>query len=132
MACSLLKALTQTDRIRWVSWESTAKALEQRGVPRRFSTSSPICLTANKWDSSNPDMAAIRDRSTPVAFYPSAETIHKRVQELGWCDETIWRFIGKHLPKIPQPSMREYQNGMTYKKAGMKWQEKLLKLWGGQ
>jgi hypothetical protein len=129
MACSLLKALTQTDRVRWVSWESTAKALEQRCVPRRFSTSSSICLTANKWDSSNPDMAAIQDRSTPVAFYPSAETIHKRVLELGWCDETIWKFIGKHLPKIPQPSMREYQNGMTYKKAGMKWQEKLQKRW---
>jgi len=129
-ACSLMKALTQTNRTRSVSWESTSKVLDERAVPRRFQTSSPICMIANKWDGTDPDMAAVQDRSTPVAFYPSAETIHKRVGELGWCEKTVWQFIGKHLSKIPQPSMREYQNGMTYKKAGMKWQEKLLKLWG--
>ena len=131
-ACSLMKALTQTNHTRSVSWESTSKVLDERGVPRRFRTSSPICMIANKWDGTDPDMAAVQDRSTPVAFYPSAETIHERVGELGWCDGTVWKFIGKHLSKISQPSMREYYNGMTYRKAGMRWQEKLLKLWGVQ
>jgi excisionase family DNA binding protein len=46
MACSLMKALTQTEKTRSVSWESTTKALEERMVPRRFETSSPICLIA--------------------------------------------------------------------------------------
>lgn len=132
MACSLMKALTQTDKNRSVSWESTAKTLDERNVPRQFLTTSSICLIANKWDGSDPDMAAIQDRSMPVAFYPSAETIHKRVNELGWCDADVWKFVGQHLAIIRQPSMREYFQGMTYRKAGMKWKEKLLKLWESQ
>lgn len=129
MACSLMKALTQTETTRSVSWESTTKALDERSVPLHFETSSPICLIANMWDGSNPDMAAIQDRSLPVAFYPSAETVHDRVLELRWCNKEITKFIGSHLAEIPQPSMREYYQAMTYRKAGMDWREKLLKIW---
>ena len=75
-ACSLIKALTQTEDIRSVSWESPVKYLVERGVPRKFTTSSPICLIANLWDVADADYAAIQDRSLPVAFCPSAETIH--------------------------------------------------------
>jgi excisionase family DNA binding protein len=130
MACSLMKALTQTEKTRSVSWESTAKSLDERNVPRQFETTSPICLIANQWSGSDADMAAIQDRALPVAFYPSAETIHKRVLELGWCDDAVSKFIGQHLAKIPQPSMREYYQGMNYRKIGMNWKGKLLKIWG--
>tara|TARA_R110002111_G_scaffold100975_1_gene156369 strand:+ start:14071 stop:14964 length:894 start_codon:yes stop_codon:yes gene_type:complete len=129
LACSLMKALTQTEKVRSLSWESTAKALEERNVPRQFETSSPICLIANLWSGSDADMAAIQDRALPVAFYPSAKTIHDRVLELGWCDKDVCKFIGQHLAKIPQPSMREYYQAMTYRNIGMNWREKLLKLW---
>lgn len=129
MACSLMKALTQTEKIRSVSWESTAKILDERNVPRRFETSSPICLIANQWDGADADMAAIQDRALPVAFYPSAETVHNRVLKLRWCDKDVSDFIEKHLAEIPQPSMREYYQAMAYRKAGMDWQEKLLKIW---
>lgn len=129
MACSLMKALTQTEEKRSVSWESTSKALAERKVPRRFEASSAICLIANQWVGSDPDMAAIQDRSLPVAFYPSADAIHARVLELGWCEKQVFKFIEVHLSDIPQPSMREYYQAMTYRKAGMDWREKLLKIW---
>jgi len=129
-ACSLMKALTQTDQVRSVSWESTTTSLDKRSVPRQFVTASRICLIGNTWDSDDPNMLAVQDRSMRVAFCPSAETIHKRVKQLGWCDPAVWQFIGDHLAKVPQPSMREYYHGMTYRKAGMKWQDKLKKLWG--
>lgn len=129
LACSLMKALTQTESVRSLSWESTAKTLDDRNVPRRFETSSPICLIANLWSGSDADMAAIQDRALPVAFYPSANTIHDRVLELGWCDKDVCKFIEQHLAVIPQPSMREYYQAMAYRKIGMDWQEKLLKLW---
>lgn len=132
IACSLMKALTQTEQTRSISWESTTSTLDKQKVPRQFSTSSSICLIGNKWDGSDPDMAAIQDRALPVAFYPSAEAIHDRVRELGWCDKAVWKFIGKHLAKIPEPSMREYHNGMGYKKAGMQWEKKLMKVWESQ
>src|SRR5690606_19437496 len=48
LACSLTKALTQTEPVRCVSWESTTKVLEEKGIPNQFSTSSPVCLIANQ------------------------------------------------------------------------------------
>lgn len=129
-ARSLLKALTQTDPVRMITWETTGAQLHKEKVPSQYETASPICLIANKWDSTDLDMAAIQDRATPVAFVPSAETIHKHVQLLGWCDKTVSNFVGKHLTQIPQPSMREYFHGMQYKKSRMQWQDKLLKRWG--
>ena len=131
IACSLIKALTQTEEIRNVSWESTAKVLEDRDVPRKYKTSSPICLIANMWDATNADYAAIQDRALPVAFFPTAETIHNRVIELGWCkDREILNFVGEHLSEIPQPSMREYYQAGCYKRAGMNWKKKLQAIWG--
>lgn len=125
----LVKALTQTKEIRSVSWESTTSILVKENVPRQYFTTSPICMIGNQWKSTDPDMAAVQDRSLPVAFFPSAEEIHKRVEKLGWCSPVVWKFIGKHLGEINQPSMRDYRNGMTYRKIGMDWQQKLHKRW---
>lgn len=130
ISCSLIKSLTQTEEEKHVSWESTSKILEDRNVPREFTTRSPICLIGNRWDASNDDYAAIQDRALPVAFFPSAETIHNRVIELGWCnDPEIIAFIGENLANIPQPSMREYYNAMRYKRAKMDWRKKLIGIW---
>ena len=74
-------------------------------------------------------MAAIQDRASPVAFYPSAEEIHERVGELGWCDAEVYSFVGENLANVPQPSMRHYHQGMKLRDANMKWRQKLLRLW---
>lgn len=129
-ATSLMKAMTQTEKFKSISWESTVKYLETRNVPTSFETSSPVCFIANSWSDSDPDMAAITDRSSPVAFYPSAKTIHEEVIRGGWCEKDVLKFVEAHLSEIPQPSMREYYQGMVYKNSGMEWQQKLLKLWG--
>lgn len=131
-ACSLMKALTQTSGKRVVSWLTTAKTLTNLGVPEQFSTTSQVCLIGNKWNGADPDMAAVQDRALGVAFYPSAETIHKQVKKLGWCDPTVWKFIGQNLSMIDQPSMRDYVHGMEYQLARMDWKKKLLRKWGAQ
>lgn len=129
LACSLLKALTQTEKTKSVSWESPTKLLEERYVPRQYETTSPICMIGNMWDASNADFAAIQDRALPVAFFPSAETIHNRVIELGWCDTEVVDFIGRNLSEIPQPSMREYYMAQSYKGFASDWREKMLAIW---
>ena len=131
-AASLVKALTQTEAAKMLSWESTTRTLEQRGVPRHFTTGSPVCLTANRWNASDADLAAVQDRSTPVAFFPSAGAIHDRVRELGWCRRDVWAFVGRHLGDIPQPSMRDYHQAMTLRAAGLDWERKLLARWTGR
>jgi excisionase family DNA binding protein len=130
-AVSLMKSLTQTEDVRSVSWESTVRALKDRNVPPSYTTKSPICFIANYWNASNVDMAAVQDRSLPVAFVPTDETIYKRVVELGWCkDKAILAFIRGHLGDIPQHSMRDYYNAQSYKRMGVDWRKKLLTIWG--
>lgn len=131
LSCSLIKALTQTEENKAVSWENpNSKLLDIKEIPRSFTTKSPICLIGNGWNSKNNDYAAIQDRALPVAFFPDAETIHARVIELGWCkDQEIISFIGDNLATIPQPSMREYYNAMRYKRAKMDWRRKLFTIW---
>lgn len=131
IALSLMKALTQTDDVKHVSWESTTKQLVEKGVPTEFNTRSPICMIANTWDAMNADFIAVQDRAMCVAFFPSAHSIHSRVIELGWCqDKEVVKFVEKHLDLIEQPSMRDYYMGAKYKKLGMDWKQKLLRLWG--
>ena len=130
IACSLMKSLTQTEKVKNVCWESTSKVLDDRNIPTQFTTQSPICMIANMWTAGNPDMAAVQDRSMPVAFYPCASEIHERVAQLRWADSEVYEFIGNNLSLIPQPSMRDYYNGEKYKLAGMDWRSKLLKIWG--
>jgi hypothetical protein len=129
-SCSLIKALTQTEDEKAVSWENpNSTMMDAREIPRSFTTRSPVCLIGNTWDRRNDDYMAIQDRALPVAFYPTAETIHGRVQELGWCDADVLAFIERNLANIPQPSMREYYNGMRYKRAKMDWRQKLYAIW---
>jgi excisionase family DNA binding protein len=141
IACSLLKALTQTDANKHVSWESPTEILDKREIPREYVTSSPICMIANTWSAHDADMAAIQDRALPVAFIPSAQTkptvldvvgpdYHHRAAEVPVVDEFV-DFIGEHLCDIPQPSMREYYQGGVYKRAKMDWRKKLTAIWEG-
>jgi hypothetical protein len=131
LSCSLMKALTQTEKKgKHISWESPTKILEDREVPRDYVTKSPICMIGNMWDSKNADYAAIQDRALPVAFCPTAQTIHDRVLELGWCkDKEITTWIGERLTDCPQPSMRHYYSAGCYKRAGMDWRKKLQATW---
>lgn len=130
-AASLIKALTQTDDTKHISWESTIAYLQEREVPRQYTTNSKICLIGNVWNSTDADFAAVHDRAMPVAFVPSAETIHARVLELGWVgDKEITDFIGENLANIPQPTMREYYHAKQLKKFSKVWQSKMLKIWG--
>jgi len=139
-ATSLVKSLTQTRATdKGVSWESPMmfKLLEREGVPTSYKHSSPICLIGNEWDPKNANMYAIQDRALRVAFFPTIEAIHKRTDELRrmgvWVvDDDVYNFIGNNFDKIPHPSMREYYNGMLYKKITPDWRVKMLKIWSQQ
>ncbi len=132
-AQSIVKCLCQTNKTRQVCWESSTKVLDDRAVPRCYETQSHICFIGNKWEESNVDMLAIRDRAAGgrVAFYPSPEEIHNRVLEQGWCrDKEILSFVAQHMHKIPQMSMRTYHDALVWQESGMDWRKKCLAVWG--
>jgi hypothetical protein len=121
----LLKSLCQSEEVKSLCWQTNAAALEQRGVPHSFETTSRVLIIANQWKSLNPDVAALEDRAHCVQFTPPAREIHR--QAATWFkDDEIFAFIADHLHLMEHHSLRTYVLASEQKQAGLDW--KLLVL----
>jgi hypothetical protein len=120
----LLKALSQTDPEKTVSWETQAAALDREEVPRSFQTRSQLCILANSRFVSE-DARALEDRGHVLVFDPSALEVHK--QAAHWFrDHEVFEFVANHLHLFSQHSFRTYVNASERKKAGLPWQSAVL------
>ena len=127
-AVRLLKCLCQTEERKVVAWQSYAKALEQEGIPRRFSTRSPVIIIANDWRTLNANVRALEDRGHLLLFEPSALEVHLRTA--GWFqDQEVFDFVAENLHLIDEPSMRHYVIGQELKTAGFDWKSRLRERW---
>ena len=113
----LLKSLCQTETLKALSWESNATALEARGIPRRFTTTSPLALIANRWTTANEDVAALEDRGHMIHFDPSPLEIHLNAAEWFW-DQEVFDFVGSHMHLARRHSLRSYYLAYEQKRAG--------------
>ena len=132
-AVSILKALTESERRKLVSWKKAATQLEER--ERSFWTSSPVAILCNRMPKINADTAAIFDRAKAIIFEPSAQEVHAYVGTY-WREKNprhadIYDYIGANLDKILRPSARLYEQAVEEKEAGAKWQEFLIRRWHG-
>jgi hypothetical protein len=121
----LLKALCQTDPVKAVSWESDAKTLDRRGIPKRFQTTSRVAIIANQWRSSDVDAAALEDRGHCLRFTPNPVEIHRRAATWFW-DQEVFDLIADHLHLVEQHSLRTYVLAAELKQAGMDWRSAVL------
>lgn len=121
----LLKALCQSDPQKSLSWQSDARTLERRGVPRQFSTSSRVAIIANEWRTLNADVAALEDRGHLLLFEPAAPEVHLRAAEFFW-DQPIFDFVADHLHLMSSPSLRTYVLAWELKRAGLDWRQGVL------
>jgi hypothetical protein len=131
----MLMSLCETDqsarRIAWYGSDSqlwVTKGKKKHRVPQEFSTTSRICIICNEWDILTKKLGALLDRGTVVFFDPDPAEIHRYVRQ--WFqDEEVYRFIGKHLDKIPQHSIRLYVQAAEQKRMGLDWKNVLLETW---
>lgn len=121
----LLKALCQSDTPRTVQWQTQARELDRRNVPREFSTTSPVALIANDWQSQNPNVRAIEDRVHLLDFRPTAKEIHQEASKWYW-DQEIFDFVARHLGILHEPSFRIYVRASELKAAGLDWRSMVL------
>jgi hypothetical protein len=120
----LLKALSQTDPEKTVSWETQAAALDREEVPRSFQTRSQLCILANSRFVSE-DARALEDRGHVLVFDPSALEVHQ--QAAHWFrDQQVFEFVANHLHLLSQHSFRTYVNAAERKQAGLPWQSAVL------
>lgn len=121
----LLKQLCQSEPSRLLGWYSDPQYLERRGIPRTFTTSSPVAIIANRWSTMNADVAALEDRGHMIVFDPSPSEIHQQAA-LWFHDQEVFNFISDHLHLIAAHSFRTYLLALELKKARMDWRRTIL------
>jgi hypothetical protein len=124
-AVRLLKCLCQSDPVKTISWNSEARTLTKRNIPRQFSTTSKVAIIANDWRQVNLDIAALEDRGHRIEFAPDAAEVHRTVADWFW-DQEVFDFVGQRLPIIQRPSFRHYLRAAELKQAGMDWRLSVL------
>lgn len=103
----LLKSLCQTDPLKTVAWHTDAAGLDREGVPRKFVTTSRVCIIGNQWRTTNADVVALEDRGHAVVFQPDAFEVHREAARWFW-NQDVFTFVGDHLHLIKRPSLRNY------------------------
>ena len=121
----LLKQLCQSEPSHLVGWYSDPQCLERRGMPSKFSTSSPVAIIANRWSTANADVAALEDRGHMIVFDPPAIEIHRQAA-LWFHDREVLDFISEYVHLIAHHSFRTYLLASELKKAGMDWKRAIL------
>jgi len=121
----LLKALAQTEKVKRLCWQTDARTLDRRGIPREFTTTSRAVIIANEWKSLNADVAAVEDRGHFLLFEPAAVEVH--CQAGGWFwNQEVFDFVADHLHLLSHHSLRTYVLAWELKKAGMDWRKGVL------
>ncbi|WP_435017978.1 ATP-binding protein [Tundrisphaera sp. TA3] len=119
-AVAVLKAATDSRRIRKVAWHSTSRELSAQGIPREFDTKSQVCIVANEWEGLDKNLGALEDRGILLRFAPPPAEVH--IEAGNWFkDEAVYEFIGERLGRIHQHSQRLYVHAQKFRKAKLDW-----------
>lgn len=130
-AVNLLKCLCNTDAVRTVFWGKRSHELDEHGVPRRFQTTSRICILANTIKNVEANLGAVLDRAFVIRFEPSVHEVHREVGT--WFgDREVHEFIGQHFSLIPAASMRWYVKASEMHRLGADWEGWLIRQWTQQ
>lgn len=132
-AVRLLKCLCQTEPEKTLAWHSATSKLVKEEIPQEFTTTSKVAIIANIWKELNANVGAIEDRGILIDFKPTTQEVHEWVGT--WYKQQritaeVYRFIGKHLHLITEPSGRHYITAQQVKNAGQDWREALFETWG--
>ena len=100
-----VKLLTETKKVKTLSWETNTKVLDDKGVPDAFTTSSPVCISTNSWSESDHIYQAIASRAHLVWFLPPWPEAYQYLAT--WFDDQeILDYIFERLDILKLPDLR--------------------------
>jgi hypothetical protein len=92
--------------------------------PREFTTRSRVVIISADWKTLNKNVAAPQDRGHVPFFQPSAAEVHRKAGT--WFDDReIYKWSGKDLHRVREPSLRYYVRARELKAARMDWTDVL-------
>ncbi len=113
-----VKALTETDKYKKLSYGTKTKILEDERVPKFFFTTSPVCLIANYWNSRDAIFQALESRAEFIYFDPDWSEVYREVGGWFW-DQEIYDYVRDRLGNLKEPDMRLFVKAYNRKKAGL-------------
>lgn len=122
----IVRALTETEPVKKLTWQSASKSLAEKGIPLSFKTQSRVLIIANKFKfGSDDETEAILDRGHVMFFNPSTLEVHKYAST--WFhDQEIFDFFGKHLNLLERHSCRRYVKAWEAKTSGWNWERTVV------
>ena len=123
-----LKALLNTDAIKWVSWDTAASL--RLGVPGKYPVACKVCWLANEFNLKSINDLAVFERGICLHFCPTAEELHAEILRLGkFADERNLRFY-RLLPDVDYSAHgTQLLPRKEIKEARQDWQGWLLHQW---
>jgi hypothetical protein len=116
----LLKCLCQAAEEKTITWHRGARKLKRLGIPREFTTKSPVVIISNDWDKINQAVAAFQDGIHVLVFQPGAAEVHRQAGT--WFnDPEIYDWFAANLHRVNRPSLRHYVRASQLKAAGADW-----------
>lgn len=113
-----IKALTETDTYKRLDWGTKTKILQDEGVPKRFWTTSTVCLITNHWNSCDPIFQALESRAEFIYFDPDWVEVYREVGTWFW-DQEIYDYVWEHIQQLKEPDMRLFVKAYNRKQAGL-------------
>jgi hypothetical protein len=119
---SLLKSLCRSEKTKLVAWNARNGWLEREGLPKEFTTESPVMVICNEWKSLSKNIEALEDRAVVVSFEPSVQEIHRQAGT--WFeDREIYDWFAGQLRRIGTHSFRSYVKAAQLKSGGINWKK---------
>lgn len=113
-----VRALTETDEYKLLSWQSKSRVLVKEDVPDSFWTKSSCCIITNRWDSRDPIYNALESRAEFVDFDPDWGELYQECGKWFW-DQEILDYAYERLGVLRQPDARILVKAADRKRAGM-------------
>lgn len=132
-AVRLLKCLCDSEPVKHVAWHSAARLLDDKEIPREFSTRTRVAVVGNEWKTLTRNIQAVEDRGTLVLFQPTSTEVHDWVAtwyESRGVGKEVFQFVERHLEFVSEPSARHYLIASQLKRAGLDWRAGLRETWG--
>lgn len=132
---NLLKTLCQSDRVKRVSWHTSAA--DREGIPRSFEVKARVLLFCNTLKGNKgKNFQAVLDRAHCYHFAPTAVEVHEQVKAWMANKDTkkklyaeVLDFIGDNLARIIRPTFRDYIKASELQSADLDWKTALRNRW---
>jgi hypothetical protein len=126
----IIRDVTETVNTKTIRWGTQSPILEEKGIPKRFQTSSRVILLTNEWRQGGV-RDAIASRALAIEFLPTWSELCRYAAK--WFDDqVVLDYVNENLPLLEKPDLRILIHARQLRKYGVPgvgWQAAFNECW---